>query len=45
MAPEVLLNSSSQKRPYSSKCDIFSFGIIAHMILLGENPLKGVDYN
>lgn len=44
MAPEVIANSSDQRKPYTSKCDIFSFGIIAHMVLLGFNPLKGKNY-
>jgi serine/threonine protein kinase len=38
MAPEVFL------KRYSEKCDMFSFGIIAHLILMGSNPLKGRNY-
>jgi serine/threonine protein kinase len=44
MAPEVAANTSQSRKPYSAKCDIFSFGIIVHMILLGYNPLKGKNY-
>lgn len=44
MAPEVIANTSEVRKPYSEKCDIFSFGIIAHMILIGRNPLKGKTY-
>jgi serine/threonine protein kinase len=39
MAPEVF--AAEQDKTYDEKCDIFSFGIIAHMMLLGWNPLKG----
>lgn len=38
MAPEVF------QRSYSEKSDIFSFGIIAHLLLMGSNPLKGKSY-
>lgn len=41
MAPEVIENTGESKQAYGPKCDIFSFGIIAHMLLLGCNPLKG----
>lgn len=44
MAPEVFANHKDQAKPYTSKCDLFSFGIIVHMILLGYNPLKGKNY-
>jgi serine/threonine protein kinase len=44
MAPEVIINTADVRRPYPDKCDLFSFGIIAHMILLGRNPLKGKSY-
>lgn len=44
MAPEVIINKHSSIRPYSNKCDIFSFGIVAHIILMGSNPLKGKNY-
>jgi len=43
MAPEVI-NCEIFKKEYTSKCDIFSLGIIAHLILLGNNPLKGKSY-
>lgn len=38
MAPEIFL------KRYSEKCDMYSFGIIAHLILMGSNPLKGKSY-
>jgi serine/threonine protein kinase len=44
MAPEVVFNTPDQRKQYTTKCDIFSFGIIAYIILLGENPLKGKNY-
>jgi serine/threonine protein kinase len=44
MAPEVFMNEFAFVRPYSSKCDLFSLGIIAHMLLMGINPIKGKSY-
>lgn len=44
IAPEVIANSSENRKQYGCKVDIFSFGIIAHMLLLGFNPLKGKTY-
>lgn len=44
MAPEVIMAKYSNNRFYSNKCDLFSFGIIAHMLLMGKNPLKGKNY-
>ena len=44
MAPEVVENTSDKRKPYDNRCDTFSFGIIAHMLLLGKNPLKGANY-
>jgi hypothetical protein len=28
-------------KSYGYKCDIFSFGVVAHMLLMGNNPLAG----
>ena len=39
MAPEVH-SFPETNRPYSDKCDIFSLGIVAHLLMLGSNPLK-----
>lgn len=44
IAPEVIANTSENRRPYDTKADMFSFGIIAHMLLLQKNPLKGRNY-
>ncbi len=45
MAPEVIENSGDNKKPYNNKCDMFSYGIISHMLLLGFNPVKGESYD
>lgn len=45
MAYEVIHNTMDKKKTYDCKCDMFSFGIIAHMMLLGYNPIKGGNYN
>ena len=37
MAPEVF------EGLYSSKCDAWSCGIVAHILLLGSNPFRGFD--
>jgi len=29
---------------YDCKSDMFAFGIIAHMLLLGSNPIRGKTY-
>ena len=41
MAPEVY---NSHQKTYDEKCDMFSFGVIAYMLLEGVNPLKGKNY-
>jgi serine/threonine protein kinase len=41
IAPEVLLSESMYYKSYGYKCDIYSFGVIAHMFLMGYNPLIG----
>lgn len=38
--------STEEKRVrYTTKVDILSFGIVAHILLLGYNPLKGKSYD
>ena len=44
MAYEVIQNTADKCKPYDFKCDMFSFGIICHMVLMGYNPLKGKNY-
>ena len=41
----MIENSGEHKKPYTAKCDLFSLGIIAHMLLLGSNPVKGESYD
>jgi len=41
MAPEVIKNHGDTKSKYDYKCDIFSFGLVAHKLLCGYNPLIG----
>ena len=43
VAPEVI-NIRDLKTTYSSACDIYSLGIIFHILLLQENPFKGSNY-
>ena len=40
----MFLNEFSFVRPYNAKCDLFSFGIVVHMLLMGSNPIKGKNY-
>ncbi|CAM6002298.1 unnamed protein product [Sphagnum balticum] len=44
IAPEVIANTSENRKPYDTRADMFSFGIITHMLLLQKNPLKGRNY-
>ena len=39
MAPEIY------DRNYGSKCDIWSIGVIAFILLTGQVPFKGNDFN
>jgi serine/threonine protein kinase len=45
MAPEVFLNEFACLRAYNTQSDVFSFGIVAHMLMLGNNPIKGRSYD
>ena len=38
MAPQLLL-----RKPYTTKCDVWSLGIIFFEMLFGETPWKGID--
>ena len=40
MAPEIFSSEKTQL-PYGTKSDLFSLGVIAHLMFEGENPLKG----
>ncbi len=44
IAPEVVNNSETSRKSYCCKSDMFGFGIVAHMLLLGSNPLRGKTY-
>ena len=44
MAHEVITNTPLNRQPYDQKCDIFSMGIIIHIMLTGNNPLRGKTY-
>jgi serine/threonine protein kinase len=44
IAPEVVNNSEKSRKRYDTKSDMYGFGIIAHMLLLGSNPLRGKNY-
>jgi serine/threonine protein kinase len=40
MAPEIYF-SDSYKTPYTTKCDIWSIGVILHEMLYQKHPFKG----
>lgn len=42
MAPEVF-KCEQQGTPYNSKSDWFSLGVISHIMMMGENPLRGKE--
>lgn len=44
IAPEVVNNSEGNRKKYDTKSDMFGFGIIAHMLLMGTNPIRGKTY-
>ena len=44
LAPEVA-NLKNKNMLYNEKCDIFSFGVIMHMVLLGKILFKGNNFN
>lgn len=44
VAPEVA-NLKKKNIQYNEKCDIFSFGVIMHMVLLGKILFKGNNFN
>ena len=44
IAPEVVNNGQGNRKRYSQKSDMFGFGIIAHLLLTGSNPLRGRTY-
>lgn len=44
IAPEIMQSTEDKRVRYGTKVDILSFGIVAHILLLGSNPLKGKNY-
>ena len=44
IAPEVMKSVEHNRIRYGAKADMFSFGIVVHILLLGVNPLKGKSY-
>mmetsp|Transcript_1667 Transcript_1667/g.172 ORF Transcript_1667/g.172 Transcript_1667/m.172 type:complete len:96 (+) Transcript_1667:890-1177(+) len=44
VAPEVV-NIKDMKTTYGPVCDIFSLGLIFHILLIGKPPFNGKTYN
>ena len=44
VAPEILAFKDSQEVFYDEKCDIFSAGVIFHVLLTGKKAFTGADY-
>jgi serine/threonine protein kinase len=44
VAPEVI-NIKDMKAKYQPTCDIFSLGLIFHLLLFGQSVFKGKSYN
>ena len=44
IAPQIMQSTEDKRVRYTTKVDILSFGIVAHILLLGHNPLKGKSY-
>lgn len=44
VAPEVI-NIKDMKTKYTPICDIFSLGLIFHLLLFGKSVFKGKTYN
>jgi len=44
VAPEVI-NIKDMKAKYSSICDIFSLGLIFHILTFGKSIFKAKNYN
>lgn len=45
IAPEIVNNSEMNRKKYDTKSDMFGLGIIAHMLLMGTNPIRGKHYD
>ena len=44
VAPEVI-NIKDLKTTYDPICDMYSVGLIFHILLMGKSPFNGKDYN
>ena len=44
VAPEVV-NIKDLKSTYDPVCDIYSLGLIFHILLIGKSPFNGKTYN
>jgi calcium-dependent protein kinase len=44
VAPEIV-NLKDRNAKYTCACDLFSLGIIFHMLLLNKSPFPGKEYN
>jgi serine/threonine protein kinase len=44
VAPEVV-NIKDLKTTYDAVCDMFSLGLIFHILLMGKSPFSGKTYN
>jgi serine/threonine protein kinase len=38
MAPEIFLNIYNKEKKYNSKCDLWSIGVVFHIMLYGKKP-------
>ena len=38
MAPEIFLNIFKKEKKYNSKCDLWSIGVVFHIMLYGKKP-------
>lgn len=38
MAPEIFLNINNHSRKYNQKCDLWSIGVVFHIMLFGKKP-------
>ena len=45
IAHEVISSNPLNRRAYDGRCDVFSLGLIAYLILVGYNPLKAKNYH
>ena len=39
-----MTNSEANRKAYDTISDMFGFGIVAHMLLMGTNPIRGKTF-